>query len=683
MKNTISLILTLLLVNLTNIQAGNDFISQSSWSTDVLINSRPCVQQVCLKFYRPENRLFAILRIIEFGKSKLSVNMSEDFGNTWEETFMLELPNVPMRDLDATIYEDPFFDNSVADTMYVAYIVGELQKWIVLRKFSPKTGEDLGVAGATLMQKPIKELALLTDPGDPDDLTGDPRCLRAVLLMEPTGLKGFIYNPLKTDDFTWLNFPEHEAQDAQRALDFTMYRQWKDENHLRPRFFISYISTEPMLCMLNTYHSASLEEWQVRKFPFANATLVSQNKYTSISCHSEIGLGCTAFLASECKFNTDLPAVKYFIKYHKKSDWPSNDIGTDHHYAADVLTREDYAIGVVYNQEDPVGGQHKCLFKKKWLVGLNTSFMPEVQINDYICNPRIQPSLEWIYAKKQPDLVPLPTFGIAYVGLDSMTYFDRSNQVYGMIWEQVPLEWKNLKLHVNLNNNMELTFPSSNSGYRLAVDEVDVPTEWIHWPPLWIKLGDLIGVFDPRGELCAFDCYDGTDIKLTISGNNPQNTDIKGFVPGEQFTIQVFRPDSNQLFTLTDLKFDQGINVYRDGHSLTLLSFKFQQNATDLAVFRTTQVPAEFVLHQNFPNPFNPETEIRYELPQAAMVNLEIYNLIGQKVQTLVEKQQDIGIHTATWDGKDALGKNVTSGIYFCQLHADGFVQIRKLTLMR
>ncbi len=102
-----------------------------------------------------------------------------------------------------------------------------------------------------------------------------------------------------------------------------------------------------------------------------------------------------------------------------------------------------------------------------------------------------------------------------------------------MIWEQVPQEWKNLTLHVNLNNNMELTFPSSSSGYRLAVDEVNVPTEWIHWPPLWIKLGDLIGVFDPRGELCAFDYYDGTDQKFTISGNDPQNTDIKGFVPGE------------------------------------------------------------------------------------------------------------------------------------------------------
>jgi len=91
----------------------------------------------------------------------------------------------------------------------------------------------------------------------------------------------------------------------------------------------------------------------------------------------------------------------------------------------------------------------------------------------------------------------------------------------------------------------------------------------------------------------------------------------------------------------------------------------------------------EFVLYQNFPNPFNPETEIRYELPKAARVNLEIYHLIGQKVKTLVEKQQDVGIHTATWDGKDAFGKDVTSGIYFCQLQADGFVQIRKLTLMR
>ena len=89
-----------------------------------------------------------------------------------------------------------------------------------------------------------------------------------------------------------------------------------------------------------------------------------------------------------------------------------------------------------------------------------------------------------------------------------------------------------------------------------------------------------------------------------------------------------------------------------------------------------------FDLRQNYPNPFNPETEIEYALPKDSEVKLIIYNLLGQRVQTLVESKQVAGFHRVRWDGRDYSGKEVTSGIYFYQLKAGNFIFTRKMVLL-
>ena len=93
--------------------------------------------------------------------------------------------------------------------------------------------------------------------------------------------------------------------------------------------------------------------------------------------------------------------------------------------------------------------------------------------------------------------------------------------------------------------------------------------------------------------------------------------------------------------------------------------------------------PSSFSLQQNFPNPFNPETTIQYQLPKAANVKLEIFNLQGQKVSTLVAEKQNAGLHSVRWHGRDQAGAMVTSGVYLYRIGADEFAQTRKLTLLR
>jgi hypothetical protein len=89
-------------------------------------------------------------------------------------------------------------------------------------------------------------------------------------------------------------------------------------------------------------------------------------------------------------------------------------------------------------------------------------------------------------------------------------------------------------------------------------------------------------------------------------------------------------------------------------------------------------LPAGFSLAQNYPNPFNPSTSISFVLPTASAVRLEIYNMIGQKVTTLVDGVLNAGQHTVTWDGHEA-----SSGIYLYRLEAVDFVEVKKMTLLK
>ncbi|MFZ0390677.1 MAG: carboxypeptidase regulatory-like domain-containing protein, partial [Calditrichia bacterium] len=94
-------------------------------------------------------------------------------------------------------------------------------------------------------------------------------------------------------------------------------------------------------------------------------------------------------------------------------------------------------------------------------------------------------------------------------------------------------------------------------------------------------------------------------------------------------------------------------------------------------------LPTVFALSQNFPNPFNPTTTIKYQLPQAVDVRLEIYNVLGQKVRTLVNNRMDVGRYEVTWDGQNDLGQKVGSGLYIYRIQAGDFVKTQKMILMK
>ncbi len=93
--------------------------------------------------------------------------------------------------------------------------------------------------------------------------------------------------------------------------------------------------------------------------------------------------------------------------------------------------------------------------------------------------------------------------------------------------------------------------------------------------------------------------------------------------------------------------------------------------------------PKKFELSQNFPNPFNPSTSIRYSVKDQSKVTITIYNLLGQEVRTLVNEIQTPGFRQVIWNGKDDNGRAVSSGVYLYRLRAGDFVQSRKMLLMK
>jgi hypothetical protein len=165
---------------------------------------------------------------------------------------------------------------------------------------------------------------------------------------------------------------------------------------------------------------------------------------------------------------------------------------------------------------------------------------------------------------------------------------------------------------------------------------------------------------------------------LTIEDTNNQfetimqvegrgNTSQKSFYSYEDNTVAV---GQIYAYRLVDVSFS-GVTAYHE------------------VIYQEVEAPVRFALEQNFPNPFNPSTNIKYSLPVDADVELRIFNILGQEVKTLVDQISKAGFYNVEWDGKDNLNQRVASGIYIYSFYAkslDGqqnFNRVMKMILIK
>ena len=138
------------------------------------------------------------------------------------------------------------------------------------------------------------------------------------------------------------------------------------------------------------------------------------------------------------------------------------------------------------------------------------------------------------------------------------------------------------------------------------------------------------------------------------------------------------------------VKNNSGLDLYTD-RKLTLIGFN-DINSNDAIVLpieigglkiRNDFLPEGFTLYSSYPNPFNPTTTLRYDLPEDALVNITIYDMMGRRISTLVSSQQTAGYKSVQWNATNDLGHSVSAGMYIYTIQAGDFRQTRKMVLLK
>ena len=97
----------------------------------------------------------------------------------------------------------------------------------------------------------------------------------------------------------------------------------------------------------------------------------------------------------------------------------------------------------------------------------------------------------------------------------------------------------------------------------------------------------------------------------------------------------------------------------------------------------SNEFPIRFIIYPNFPNPFNPTTQIRYDLPKDNLVTIRIYDAVGRKIRTLSNVYQSAGRHSIHWDARNDMGEELAAGMYILSVQAGGFRATKKMVLLK
>ncbi len=201
-------------------------------------------------------------------------------------------------------------------------------------------------------------------------------------------------------------------------------------------------------------------------------------------------------------------------------------------------------------------------------------------------------------------------------------------------------------------------------GYRgfaiLDISNPESPIELSRIDSLWSSVGELANGL-VVSESWAYR-------KKVISVINPEAPVAKESIAGFS-DVAVCGFDGGRDVICVDSA--PGVRVYRNDILITNVAENDRQS------------PNDFILYQNYPNPFNSDTKIRYQLAAAVKVRLSVYNLVGQKIRTLVNSKQQAGNYSITWDGRDDAGNPVASGLYFYRFESEKLVKTSKMLLLR
>lgn len=168
----------------------------------------------------------------------------------------------------------------------------------------------------------------------------------------------------------------------------------------------------------------------------------------------------------------------------------------------------------------------------------------------------------------------------------------------------------------------------------------------------------------------------GMDVEITISGTSSK---VAGeLVDKAGNVVDVISSTSSNPFTLTAPS--GGTYLVNAGYKNPSKRWDSMSVAISVTDVRDNNLEpvSTYKLYNNYPNPFNPSTKIKYSIPLKSNVNLQIYDAAGKEVASLVNGEQAVGDHEINFDAE-----NLTSGVYFYKLHAGSFIQTKKMLLLK
>ena len=194
---------------------------------------------------------------------------------------------------------------------------------------------------------------------------------------------------------------------------------------------------------------------------------------------------------------------------------------------------------------------------------------------------------------------------------------------------------------------------------------------------LTIESGDEIGIYD--GEICVGSTVieNGEVISLIASTDDPITEEIDGFTVGNEMSFRFWDSSENIEMGDIDVTVISGDETFASlGTSVLCLEIMTTGISDNL-------IPTVTELGKNYPNPFNPTTTINFSMKESGHITLEIYNIKGQIVRTLINEFRKAGYHKAIWDGTDDNRNPVSSGIYLCKMNEGNQIMLKKMLLVK
>jgi len=184
---------------------------------------------------------------------------------------------------------------------------------------------------------------------------------------------------------------------------------------------------------------------------------------------------------------------------------------------------------------------------------------------------------------------------------------------------------------------------------------------------------------DADGDSITYILYAGTGIYPAVEEYDTTSTSV--LIPYQEFLQKTF--EQIPMLSRATVKFSVSatdgwdtVKVTGDDRVLFVNRYEYLSTVSE-------GIPNEFGLHENYPNPFNPTTTLRFDLPEVSYATVTIFNMLGQKVRTFNMNNTPAGYHSIMWDATNNLGEQVGAGVYLYQLRANQYVKTRKMVLLK